>query len=509
MGLYDYSIYSIIKRNAQIYRDRPAFICNGTSLTHLQFKEKADQLAKGLQGIGFGKGDRIGIIAQNSLEFMYLYGAAAKIGAVMLPVNWRLKPEEIEYVLKDCTPKIVFADSDFQELIALLAAKFDFIEKIYAMGSAVDDFIAFNELMADAESADPAADVEPDVQADDAYVIIHTAAVAGNPRGATLSHQNLVVANLQSIYIWQLDEKDCNLCMLPLFHVAGLGLALNVMHAGGLNVILPKFDPEAALKHIQEDKVSIFFEFPPMLSTLLEKNQELKYDISSVQTLGGMEHPDTIKQYEKITGGTFWTAFGQSETAGFVTFAPFNEKPGSAGKPSPLAEVEIVDPHDDFLPPGKPGEIVVRGPLVFKGYWNLPEDNEHTFRNGWHHTGDMGRFDEDGYLFYVARMPEKELIKPGGENVYPAEVEKIILEHPMVEETSVIGIRDKKWGEAIKAVCKLKESASLIEADLIEFVASKIARFKKPKEVVFVDQLPKTEDGEIDRLKVKADYGDK
>ena len=436
------------------------------------------------------------------MAYVYLYGAAAKIGAVMLPVNWRLQPDEVEYVISDCTPKVMFVGTDFQALASPLISKFDFVERCYAMGPAEGEFEAFGALMENDGSCS-----ELEVHADDACVIVHTAAVAGRPRGAILSHHSLIIANLQAMSIWHLTEKSCNLGMLPLFHVAGLGTMLNVMQAGGSNVILARFDADLALKHIQEDKVTIFTEFAPMLANLLDKNEELKYDLSSLEVVGGLELPETARRFEEVTGGAFWIGFGQTETSGFVTYAPYFEREGSAGVPAVTAEVEIVDEHGDIVGPGTSGEIVVRGPTVFKEYWNLAKDNEYNFRGGWHHTGDMGRFDEDGYLWYMGRMPEKELIKPGGENVYPAEVEGAILEHPLIEEVSVIGVPDEQWGEAIKAVCVLKEGETLAESDLIEFVASKIARFKKPKHVVYVSQLPKTEDGAIDRLKVKAEHG--
>jgi len=312
---------------------------------------------------------------------------------------------------------------------------------------------------------------------------------------------------MQGMYIWDLTEKDAHLFVLPMFHVAGLGSALTAMQAGGLNIIMSRFDAEQALKNIEKYKVSFIVEFTPMLSSILDKNEEIKCDISSLRAIGGLDSPETAKRYQDLTGGTFWTAFGQSETSGFVTYAPYFEKLGSAGLPSHMAEVKLVNETGEFVETGQVGEIVVRGPMVFKGYWGLDKDNEYTFRDGWHHTGDMGRYDEEGYLWYAGRMPEKELIKPGGENVYPAEVEKAVLEHPAVKEVSVIGVPDKQWGEAIKAVCVLKEGMALVEGDLIEFVACKIARFKKPKHVVFVPELPKNAQGIINRIKVKEEHG--
>jgi long-chain acyl-CoA synthetase len=221
----------------------------------------------------------------------------------------------------------------------------------------------------------------------------------------------------------------------------------------------------------------------------------------------GIDHTDTVKRFQDVTGGTFWAVYGQSETSGITTIGPYFDKPGSAGRPLQLVEVEIVNDSGKILEPGKSGEIVVRGPQVFKGYWNLQEDTNYTFRDGWHHTGDMGRIDEEGYLWFEGRTLEKELIKTGGENVYPSEVENVIRQHPMVKDVAVIGVPDPQWGEAIKAVCALNSGSSLSEANLIEFVAGRIARFKKPRHVVFVSEIPKTSHGSVDREKIKADYG--
>jgi acyl-CoA synthetase (AMP-forming)/AMP-acid ligase II len=199
--------------------------------------------------------------------------------------------------------------------------------------------------------------------------------------------------------------------------------------------------------------------------------------------------------------------YGQTETSCVATFGPYRERPGAAGKPLPLAEVTLVDDYDRPVPAGQVGEITMRGPMVFKGYWNLPEDTAYTLREGRHHTGDLGRFDEEGFLWYAGRKAEKELIKPGGENVYPAEVEKVILEHPAVELAVVFGVPDPKWKEGIKAVCQLKQGFTLKPNELIEFVGNRIARYKKPQYVEFVTDCPLLESGLPDRAKVKDLYG--
>jgi len=284
---------------------------------------------------------------------------------------------------------------------------------------------------------------------------------------------------------------------------------MGVMHVGGKNVIIERFDPELTLKSIEKEKGTAFFNFAPILGMLMDKYEEGSYDISSIRYVSGLDSGENIKRFlELAPNARYRTGFGQTEAMG-VTGGPIEERPGSAGRPSPFLKVALFDDYDKEVPVGTPGEICVRGPAVFLGYWGREEDTAYTFRNGWHHTGDVGRFDEDGFLFYVKRKAEKELIKPGGENVYPAEVEKVILEHEKVAEVSVIGVSDKKWGEAIKAVCVLKPGESLDPKELSEFVASKIARYKKPQYIDFVDALPKTEEGEIDRDQVKKDHGGK
>jgi acyl-CoA synthetase (AMP-forming)/AMP-acid ligase II len=501
MGQYDYGFYQVIKRNARVMGDRVALISGDKRISYGEFLEKVDSVACGLSGVGLMRGDRIAVLALNNLEYIYLYGAAAKIGAIVVPINWRLSSEEVEYVMSDASPKIIFVDSDFQPMVRPILAKLHFVEKCYAIGRAEGDFTAFNNLLGHNENYPTT-----DVKFSDPYVIIYTAAVHGKLRGATLTHQNIFLSNFQSMYFFDLTEKDVHIIMLPLFHLAALSLALGVMQAGGLNVILPKFDVDQAVYHIQRDKVTIFCEFPPMLSKIMDRAKGDSYDLSSVRNVLGLDDPETIKRFENLTGAICWIGYGQTETSIPVSLSPYFKRPGSAGKLTFIAEVEIMNAYGDILETGASGEIVARGPTVFDGYWNLPKDNEYTFRNGWLHTGDIGRLDEDGYLWYEGRKADKELIKPGGENVYPAEVEKIILEHPMVEEVSVIGVPDEKWGEAIKAVCVLKKGVTLHESELVEFVATRIARFKKPKYVIFVSTLPKTEDGLIDREKVKAKY---
>jgi acyl-CoA synthetase (AMP-forming)/AMP-acid ligase II len=504
MGLYDVTFYDLISRNAVVFGDNPAWYeaDDGRAFTFNQIKESVDCLAAGLQKIGLKKGDRIGVLGQNSLAYFTLYGAAAAIGAVMLPVNWRLSAEEVAFNLNDCGPVVLFVDPEFSKVISGLKDQLSSIKTVYNLSLDKGHFEDMASLFDNDGLFEPA-----DVTGTDGFVIIHTAAVAGRPRGALLSHGNLLCANLVLNYGFNLSSDDVHLNLLPLFHVGGLFMATNSFQAGAQNINMRKFDAEKAVDLIERFKVSILFDFSPILSAILDAGEKTGKVIDSLRAVMGLDTPEIIEAYQKRTGGTFYSLFGQTETSCVVTMGPYSERPGSAGRPVPLAKVQFLDDTDAVVPQGEVGEIAVKGPLVFQGYWNLPEDTEATFRNGWHHTGDLGRLDEDGYLWYSGRKPEKELIKPGGENVYPAEVEKVILLHPAVEKTVVIGIPDPKWKEAIKAVCQLKSGQNLTSEALILFVGEQIARFKKPQYVEFVAEMPLTAAGEIDRQKVKELYG--
>jgi acyl-CoA synthetase (AMP-forming)/AMP-acid ligase II len=504
MGLYDFAFYDLINRNAVCFNDRPAWfeVDDGRTLTFAQYKREVDCLAHGLQNSGIEKGDRIGVLGKNSLEFFLLYGAAAALGAIMLPINWRLSANEVAFNLNDCGPKVVFVDREYQSLMEGIREKLPSVGKYVNLKSDEGDFIKFSSLV------DNQGDFESvEVSTDDGFVIIHTAAVAGRPRGALLSHGNVLCADMHFDYFFNLGPEDVHLNLLPLFHVGGLFMATTAFHAGAINLNMSKFDAAQAAELIEEKKVSFMFDFAPILSSILEQHEKTGKDIKSLRAVAGLDTPQTIEKYQETTGGTFYCMYGQTETSCVATFSPYRDRPGSAGKMLPLAEVRLVDDYDRPVPMGQVGEIVMKGPMVFKGYWNLPEDNAYTFREGWHHTGDLGRFDEGGFLWFKGRKAEKELIKPGGENVYPAEVEKVILQHPAVSKTVVFGVPDPKWKEGIKAVCQLKEGEKLEAQALMEFVGERIARYKRPQYVEFVQDMPLSKDGSPDRVKVKGMYG--
>jgi len=504
MALHDYTFYDLISRNAVCFNNLSAWyeVDDQRTVTYAEYKQKVDQLACGLQKAGIEKGDRIGVVGKNSLEYFLLYGAAAALGAIVLPINWRLSAEETVFNLADCEPSLLFVDPEYQEMITNAKDQLPFVKECCNLKPPGGDFGDFNALLDNDGKY-----TLPEVADQDGLVIIHTAAVAGRPRGALLSHKNLISANIHINLLLNLSTEDVHLNILPLFHVGGLFMASAAFHAGACNLNMSKFDAAQAVDLIAEKKVTFMFDFAPILSSILEEHEKSGKDIRSLQHVPGLEAPAVIEKYLEVTGGNFYCMYGQTETSAIATMARYSERPGSAGRTIQLADVRLVDDDDQPVPVGATGEIAVKGPMVFNGYWNLPEDTEQAFRGGWHHTGDLGRFDEDGYLWYEGRKAEKELIKPGGENVYPAEVEKAILEHAAVESTVVFGVPDPKWKEGIKAVCQLKPGQTLEAQELIKFVGSRIASYKKPQYVEFVAELPLLEDGEPDRARVKELYG--
>ena len=506
MGLYDFTFYDLINRNARVFAGHPAWyeIDDDRTLSFEDYKVTVDRLAQGLRKAGVTKGNRIGILGKNSLECFLVYGAAAALGAIVLPVNWRLSAEEVCFNLNDGTPVVLFVDQEYQELIDDNKSQLQSVTAFFNLKTDTGKFTSFTSLLADEECFDAAI---AEVSSSDGLVIIHTAAVAGRPRGALLSHNNVIYANMHLIQLFNLTTRDVHLNLLPMFHIAGLVMITSAFHSGAPSANMSKFDAARAVDMIVHRKASIMFDFSPILGSIVEEAEKTGQDISAMRGVLGLDTPETIEKYQKATGGTFYSMYGQTETSCLATLGKYNEKPGSAGTVIQLAEVQLFDDYDRAVETGQVGEIVMKGPMIFKGYWNLPEDNAFTFREGWHHTGDLGRFDADGYLWYAGRKAEKELIKPGGENVYPAEVEKVILQHPAVAATVVFGVPDPKWKEAIMAVCQLKEDAHLNSDELIQFVGQRIARFKKPRHVEFAQELPLSEDGSPDRVKIKEMFG--
>ena len=503
MHVHSFTVYDVLVRNAGCHPGRPAVVTeDGDTVSFTRLLERVDALATGLAGAGLGKGDRVLVIAQNSVAYFELYFACARQGIVPYPLNWRLSADEVARSCVRARPRALVIDEAYHEVLPGDGAGLEGVTlKAQLDGNPPDGWIGFDRLRSPEATAE-----RPEVAADEPFAIIPTAAVDVIPRGAVLTHTNVVAANLQTAAAMNLVPADGNLLALPLFHIAALGSGLAVMQAGGQNVVMPRFDPAEAVRLIDAHGLTFISDFPPVLVSVLDQAKEQGSDLPSLRIVNGLDSPDTIERLHAETGADFWSGFGQTETTGWVTLQRFRDRPGAAGVPGPACRVRVVDDYDRDVPPGTAGEILARGPTVFHGYFDQPEVNEHTFRGGWHHTGDVGRFDEDGYLHYVKRKPEKDLIKPGGENVYPAEVETTIMELPEASGVCVFGVPDRKWGEGIMAV--VETAGDLSAAQVVDHVGSRIARFKRPQHVAFTDSLPRDESGAVDREAVKAKWAE-
>jgi acyl-CoA synthetase (AMP-forming)/AMP-acid ligase II len=503
MAIHDITVRDVIQRHAASRHKQTAFVQGERRWSFGQYFEDLSGLAAGLASVGIRKGDRIAVLLLNSYSYFVLYGAAASMGAIVLPLNWRSKQVELQVILEMCTPRVVVVDPALSEMAAGLKNDCVFVEH-WLCTEDRSGFELLHDLMTTGTRTG-----EISLSQEDPYIILPTAAVEGKPRGAVLSHRNVVAGGVQIMAHMGINPDTAYLNLMPLYHVMDLEVAFAAFLAGGRNVIQTRFDPEQAVRVIEDERVSVIAAVPPMLASILDKAESSGWDIGSLRVVAGLaEQPETVARLHRMTQAQFWVGFGQTETFGYVTLCPYEECPGSSGREGVMVRMRLVDEYDREVAPGQPGEVVVRGPLVFSGYWNLKEGTEYVFRDGWHHTGDVCRLDDHGYLWYVKRKAEKELIKPGGENVYPAEVEKVLVEHPDIVEACVFGVPDAEWGEAVKAVCVLKSgSPAPGPKEVTEFVASRIARHKKPKFLVFVDALPKREDGSVDRDGVKVEYG--
>ena len=498
LNVHAFTVYDLFARGSAVHGEAPAVIQGERVLSFRALRDRMDALAAGLAGQGLVAGDRVCVLAQNDGAYLELYGACARQGLVAYPINWRLTAQEVERVVERARPAMMVVDGSTRALVGDRLGAAGVVRRYHLGADAGAGFAPLASLYRPTGLPAPA-----DATGDAPFAVISTAAVDVVPRGAVLTHANVLAANLTTIGSFGLAARDRYLVALPLFHVTALLMTLAHLHAGGAVVIVSRFDPAEAVGLIDRHAITHVSDFPPVLASLLDAAEKAGSALPSLTHVSGLDAPQTIQRLHEKTRAQFWTGFGQSETSGFVTIQRVAERPGASGRPVPCAQVGLVDDYDREVPVGTPGEIVVRGPLVFQGYFGQPEVTAYTFRNGWHHTGDVGRFDADGYLHYVKRKPEKELIKPGGENVYPAEVEAVIMQMPGVTGVCVYGVPDPKWGEAVKAVVETAAPARLTGEQVSEFVGTRIARFKRPHLVAFCEALPRGADGAVDRDAVK------
>ena len=502
MAIREHSIYDCIMRNALNLSGETALVSGDLRLTFSEIPIHVNCLARGLLNTGFEKGDRIAVLLNNCAEFALLLAACTRVGVIAVCLNTRTSAGEMRMVLKSTKPKALLFQTSFEQQAEELRDVFPH-HQFYCIDEASILSTSFDQLL----DENPAPLTEPQPSVDEGWLIIPTAAVDGVPKGALLSQRNVMASAAVHLNHFGLESIKGNLIALPIFHVMGLTSAWATFISGGKNVLIKQFDEKEAVRLIETEQLTYFASVQPILERVLDSAKETGSVLKSLQVVYGLDGTQNIKRLQEETKAVFWTGFGQAETTSFVTASPATERQGTSGQATLVNSVAIVNELDEQVPTGEEGEIVVRGENIFLKYWEMPEATAYAQRNDWHHTGDIGRLDEDGYLWYVKRKAEKELIKSGGENVYPGEVESVLLKHVEIDDCCVIGVPDKTWGEAVKAICVTKEGSKLSEKAVRDYVGEQIAGFKKPRKVVFVGELPREND-EVDRDAAKAKWGE-
>lgn len=498
------NIGGLLTKRAAMTPDREGLVCEDIRRTYKKLNDRANRLANAMKALGVNHGDRVGILALNEPEYFDMYFGLGKIGAILVPVNHRLAGPEIEYILSDCEAKVLVFGKEFAEVV-------DSIRKDIA----AKDLIAISDDPPEwAESYEAvigeASEEEPEEEGgdDDTLTILYTSGTTGRPKGAMLTHTYYFWNSVNLMSTLGMDVGETTLIALPLFHIGALAGPPWIVHGGGKAVLLRTLDPKRFLELIQEEKVNGFGSVPQLLDFLKLVPGFEKYDWSSIRVILVYAAPvpvALIQEYAE-SGIKVRQLYGLTEcnTATVLDGENAIAKVGSCGKPFFHTEVRVVDDNDRDVGPEVKGEVLLRSPNMMKGYWNRPEETEAALKDGWLHTGDVGRLDEEGFLYIMDR--KKDMIISGGENIYPAEIEDSLRHNPKILDVGVIGYPHEKWGEAVMAVVAVKEGETLTEAELLEWCQGKIGKFKIPKKVVFTDAIPRTPTGKILKRVLRDEY---
>jgi fatty-acyl-CoA synthase len=479
-------------------------------ITYLQWNRRVNQMANFFrQKLGIEKGDRISIYASNRLEYLDALFAANKLGATLQVVNWRLMVGELESIITDVTPKVLIYSQEWTDGVKTLRAKLKSVEYFVCLDEDTQegDFSWVEEQKQWSHQQPPKVELDWE----DPWVICYTGGTTGLPKGAILNYRCMTWNSINTVMSWGLRPDDIVPHFMPMFHTGGINvMMLPLVHIGGTTIICRDFNVDQLFDQIEQLRVTFFFGVPAMLLMMIQHPRWESVDLSKVRLVmaGGGNCPSVVYEAFQEKGIEFKEGYGLTE-AGPNTFWLPEElargKMGSVGRPLFHVDVKIVDDDDQPIGIDQVGHLKVRGPHVFGGYWNQPEATADVLVNGWLHTGDLAKMDKDGCYYIVGRS--KDMIKSGGENIYPAEVEDVIHGHGAVSEAAVIPVPDPKWGEVGRAIIVLKTDSNVTEDELIQWMRQRLAHFKVPKSVVFLDELPKTAASKVDKKLLIEQYG--
>jgi acyl-CoA synthetase (AMP-forming)/AMP-acid ligase II len=501
----------LLSNAANKYPDRLAIISAEGNWTFEAFDQRTSRLAGTMLNAGLKKGDRVALLFFNSSYFVEVYFACLKAGLVAVPVNYRFAGPEIVHVLNDAQPSILFYGSEFETILLEIRQELETI-RIFVSPHGGDSSLAVNyeEFFSKSKRVDPATKVSEEDQCQ----IMYTSGTTGRPKGAVLTHRNLLW-NLYNTILGREDKTgERALIVGPLYHTAALNNHFTIQIAlAGTSIIVQKFEPESLLRTIEMEKATIISGAPALYNQLLQHPHAGEYDTRSITkcTSGSDRLPTEVKKrmlnfFPNING--IYEIYGCTEASPSIAILGAEDslhKDGSAGKAATFLEARIVDDDGRSLPPGEVGELICRGPNVMQGYHRNPEGTKEALRDGWLHTGDLATMDEESFFYIVDR--KKDMIVSGGENIYPRELEEVLMRHPAISDVAVVGIPDPDWGEAVKAFVVLREGQTINEQELIEYCKKSLASYKKPKAIDFVPSIPRNPSGKALKRILREEYG--
>jgi len=488
-----------------------AIIADDVPFTYLEVNKRINKLVGFLLSAGIRKGDRVAVLLHNRKEYIEIFFALSKLGGIIVPLNWRLAVSEIQFILQDSGAKVIFFEPEFKQSIETLRKHVEIDVCVWCIGP--DDpratdipswAVEYETALSGCRDTEPKLDER--VGDADPHIIMYTSGTTGVPKGAVLSHRKTFFNVLNSDMFFDLTTKDIMIVARPMFHSGGLIVNSSpVLYKGGTIVVKRRFRPIEILETVQRYKATII-ELPvTVYQRILNECPIENYDLSSLRCCftGGERVPLRLLKELASRGLAVSQIYGLTEVSTLfcLPMEEAREKIGSVGHPVFHGSVKIVDEKGNPVEPGQNGEVIVKGPIVMGGYWKRPDLTDEVIKDGWLHTGDLARTDNEGFVYIVDRS--KDMFISGGENVYPAEIEKVLLGHPVVADAAVVGVNDEKWGEVGRAFIVLKNNQSVTTEEIIVFLEDKLAKYKIPKHIKFMSELPKTASGKIKKYLLK------
>jgi acyl-CoA synthetase (AMP-forming)/AMP-acid ligase II len=506
------TLADIWQRNMKYNAERTATVFEGKRTSYAQLGSRALQLGNALAHAGVRKNDRVAILAMNREEWFEVYGASHLYSFIVATVNFRLASPEIAYILGDCTPRVLIFEDNYADLIASIRAQLTTVEHFVCMGQALEWAVGYEDFIATGAPELPASAPQPDHYSS----IIYTSGTTGRPKGVLKTQAQNLVGYQRNVIVMGITGADRMALTMPLFHVGATSLGFGAFCVGACVVLHRQFTPETTLQTWQDERITAAHLAPTMLQAVMDVSSIDEYDVASMRIINCAAAPMPITLLRRCVakfGRIFVNSYGATESAGSILYPHQHHldgtpeqlrRLGSVGEPFPDSEIRIVDDHGKDQPAGVAGEIILRTKATMEAYWNNHAATVEAIRDGWYYTGDLGYLDQDGFLFLVDR--KKDMIVSGGENIYCREVEEAVLEHDGIADVAVIGLPDDKWGEAVKAVVILKPGIIVTEQELIDFCGTRIARYKRPKSVDFVTELPRLPSGKVSKVDLRKRY---